>query len=107
MKKLAKYDAARRALAEATTIDEAKDFRDKALAMEAYAFQAKDAELVAMATEIKRRATRRIGELMAELKAADKLAKGARGSGSNQYQVRVSEKPTPTLAEQGIDKNLA
>ena len=98
------YEAARRGLIEARDIDEGKDYRDKALAMEAYAYQAKDAELVAMATEIKRRATRRIGELMAELKAADKLAKNA---GRNQH--RVFEKPTanPTLAEQGIDKNLA
>ena len=69
--------------------------------MEAYAFQAKDAELVSISTEIKRRATRRIGELMAILKAMDKLAK----AGNPNW---VSEKPnSPTLAEQGINKNLA
>ena len=101
MKKLAKYEAARKALIEAKTIDEVKDFRDKALAMEAYAYQAKDAELVSLSTEIKRRATRRIGELMAEDRAAGKLAK----PGNPNW---VSEKPnSPTLAEQGIDKNLA
>ena len=42
---------------------------------------------------------------MAELKAADKLAKGAKEPGSKRGTTRVSEKPT--LAEQGIDKNLA
>ncbi len=103
MKMLVNYDAARKALAEAATIDEAKGFRDKALAMEAYAFQAKDAELVAMAIEIKRRATRRIGELMAELKAVGNLSKGTQGS--RVKGARVDEKPT--LADQGINKNLA
>ncbi len=41
---------------------------------------------------------------MAELKAADKLAKGGQPKKN-----RVSEKPSSlsTLAEQGIDKNLA
>lgn len=40
---------------------------------------------------------------MAELKAANKLDKGGRPTKN-----RVSEKPSlPTLAEQGIDKNLA
>jgi len=106
MKMLVNYDAARKALAEASSIDEVKDLRDKALAMEVYARQAKDGELVAMAIEIKLRATRCIGELIAVLKAADKLAKRGGGKKSN---LRGSENPskTPTLAEQGIDKNLA
>ncbi len=104
------FQAAHRALDEAKSIDEVKDFRDKALAMEAYAFQAKDAELVAMAMEIKRRATRRIGELMAEMKAADKLAKGTRGGGRPSLGGSSNNPPkndSPTLAEQGINKNLA
>ena len=43
-------------------------------------------------------AIRRVGELMAEDRAADKLAK----AGNPNW---VSEKPnSPTLAEQGIDK---
>ena len=49
-------------------------------------------------------ATRRIGELMAELKAADKMAKG----GQPHQSTGLSKNPVePTLAEQGIDKNLA
>lgn len=48
-------------------------------------------------------ATRRIGELIAEKKAAGKLAKGGRPTKN-----RVSEKPgLSTLDEQGVDKNLA
>jgi hypothetical protein len=46
---------------------------------------------------------------MAQLREQGKLAKGAKGTGSNQHRkVRVSEKPAPpTLAEQGVDKHLA
>ena len=54
-----------------------------------------------MARAIKRHSTRKLGELMAELKAADKLAK----AGNPNW---VSENPNnPTLSDQGIDKNLA
>ncbi len=63
------------------------------------------------ATVVKRRATRRIGELMAELKAADKLATGTKGDISNLMPGGVSETPPEaralTLAERGVDKNLA
>lgn len=62
------------------------------------------------ATEIRKRAERRGGELMAAARQAGKLAKGAKGNpgGRGAKIVRVAEKPTqPTLADQGIDKNLA
>jgi N6-adenosine-specific RNA methylase IME4 len=104
----ATYLAARNALGEAVRVDAVKDIRDKAIALEVYAYQAKDAQLAGDAAEIKKRAERRIGELMAEMRQADKLAKGARAPGvGRRGKTRVSEKPALSLADQGVDKNLA
>jgi hypothetical protein len=99
---LVKYEAACRALAEARTVDEVKDIRDKAEAMRACARMAKDKELEIAAVEIRFRAIRRIGEMMAE----QPKAKGAIEPGTNRGTTRDSENPA-SYAEAGIDKNLA
>ena len=59
------------ALAEATRIDEAKDIRDKAEALEAYARQKNDIEMERWVAEIKLRAFTRIGEISRELEKAE------------------------------------
>lgn len=73
-----------------------KDIRDKAEAMAAYARQAKDTEMIQWATEIKVRAERKAGELLAAMKQRGELAK--------QGGDRKSEsKPNPTtLIELGV-----
>lgn len=100
---LVRYEAACRALAEANSVDEVKDLRDKAEAMRAYARQAKNKQLEIDASEIRFRAERRLGEMIATQRDTVGLAQGKRTDlGPERTQVS-----TPTLAETGIDKHLA
>lgn len=106
MVNLVRYDAACRALADAVSIDEVKAFRDQSEAMRAYARQAKNKRLEAQAAEIRFRAERRIGELMAAQRDSSGLSAGGRPSektGSKTNPVSAA----PTLEEVGIDKKLA
>src|SRR5262245_33138972 len=105
----AEYRAAQRALIKAArTVAEAKDIRGKAMSMEVYAYQAKDAELVAASVEVKEWSTRRIGELMDIARKAGKLAKAPGGSKARPRKDRGDESPDhQTLDQQGVDKDLA
>jgi hypothetical protein len=61
------YTAARDALAECASLDECKDWADRAEALRSYARQADDPTLLNNAMRIKARAVRRCGELLAEI----------------------------------------
>jgi N6-adenosine-specific RNA methylase IME4 len=107
---LRRYDAACRALAAVRSVDEVKDIRDKAVAMAAYARQAKKRDLEADAVEIRMRATRRLDQLRLAQKEGGGLNRGAAGGGSKASPRGSLINPRdlrPTLASQGIDKNLA
>jgi N6-adenosine-specific RNA methylase IME4 len=96
---LAKYDAARRALAEAQRVDEVKGIRDKAVALQVYAKQANDTELVRKATDIRLRAERRAGELLAEMEKNKGAVRGKTGrKGKPVLDVK------PKLANLGVTK---
>jgi len=104
------YDRARKDLSHARRVDEVKDVRDKAIAMATYAHQAKDKQMVADAAEIRERATRCLGEMMAAQRANDELNKGAaqpHKRESERGKVATQVSPRPALAAVGIDKHLA
>jgi hypothetical protein len=66
---LVKYNAAKQAISECVSIDECKGWKDKAAALAAYAKMRDDDELENYARRIRGRATRRIGEILMEIKA--------------------------------------
>ena len=106
MNALVRYDAACQAISEAKRLDEVIDIRDKAEAMRAYARQAKNKELEVDAAEIRIRAERRLGQIL----AVTEKNKGTAGTGNaNTTGGLVAGPPdlTPTLSDMGIDKNLS
>jgi N6-adenosine-specific RNA methylase IME4 len=87
-----------RAVDEATTIGEAKTLRDKAAAVEAYAREARDTELLDHAVEVRLRAERQAGRLLIDMTARGERAKSGDADGS-------TRKPSlPTLADLGLTK---
>lgn len=95
---LVRYDAMCTAIAAAYAVDEVKDIRDKARAIETYARQAKNVEAERQACEIRLRAERKCGELLRE---RDK-AKG--GQPYQSGHVTGSGEPKP-LDDLGITRN--
>ncbi len=102
---LVRYDSMCRAIAAAYEVDEVKDIRDKALAIETYARQAKNTEAERQACEIRLRAERKAGRLLAEREKA----KGARGQlvgrePSGGRTILPPEDTARTLVDLGISK---
>lgn len=91
------YNNAKSAIAEYKTVDEVKSFRDKALAVEAYAKQAQDFELEYDAAIARVRAERKCGSLLSDL---DK----PQGKRSDLNLVERNDQ-VKTLSEMGINKD--
>ena len=95
---LIRYDAMCHAIAAAYEVDEVKDIRDKARAIEVYARQARNVEAERRACEIRLRAERKCGVLLRQMEKA----KGAPG---NQYTGPVARcDQSKTLDDLGISK---
>jgi DNA N-6-adenine-methyltransferase (Dam) len=98
------YDDAERRLAEADGIDEVAQINNEAAGMEAYARRAKNKTLEIRARRIRFKATRRIGALIELQRVKFGLAKPPG------KKIGLSKNPIsslPSLAQAGIDKNLA
>ena len=65
----AAYESAKRALESCASVDECKDWADKAAALASYARQSEDLELEKLARRIRDRALRRAGELLKQVDA--------------------------------------
>ena len=102
---LTKYEHAVAALADAMSVDEVKQIRDTSEAMRAYARQAKNKAMEIDAAEIRIRAERRLGEMMAAQREAGMMSDGGRPKETG-LQTNPVISP-PTLSEMAIDKNLA
>lgn len=114
MSDLILYESAKDALAECKFTDEVKDWADRAAATQAYAKMAKDKSLEVDAAEIRIRAERRLGEMLAEQKATHGFSKGGRPAETGSSTAPVSKSSavptgnrTPALSEVGIDKKLS
>jgi len=97
---LVRYDAMCRAIAEVHRIDEVKDMRDKAQALERYARQAKNKEAEQQCREIRLRAERRTGELIRQQQQAGELAT----AGGDPLSRDTTMAP-PTLSDIGISRD--
>ena len=107
---LTRYEAACRAVADVKAIDEVRVIRDKWEAIRVYGRQSKNKQLEIDASEIRFRAERRIGELMADQRATVGMAAGGRPSAEPPPEQTGSERDpvsVPTLADVGVNKHLA
>jgi len=104
------YDEACRALAAARSVDEVKKIHDQAAALAACAHIAKNHQAEADAVVLRLRATRRLDQLRQAQKGMVGLASGGEHGGRGKKIDGVRQTPSivrPTLAMQGVDKNLA
>src|SRR6516165_1036084 len=97
--KLVLYNRMCAAITEEFRIDEVKSIRDQAVALEVYARQAQNREAEEQWREIRYRAERKAGQLLAEMKRKGERA-DERGSNKG-----VVSSDTPTLKDLGITRD--
>ena len=102
LRELTLLDKARRALAEATDIDEIRDIIDRAEALRLYWKKAEDGlEIQNRAAEVKIRAERRAGEILSEME------KARAGRPKKNRSLAATNSSAFTYAELGINKSQA
>jgi hypothetical protein len=98
---LLRYDAMCRAIEAAYNVDEVKDIRDQAIALEIYARQAHNVEAERQACEIRLRAERKAGKLSTQLERSS----GGRPAKTPPTMGRVSK--TDALHKAGVSPKQA
>ena len=96
------YDAMVRAIAECVAVDELKDLRDKALALERYASQAMNLEAERQACSVRLRAEKQAGVLLKESVKAKGSDYGGKGLDGNPREPSITA--PPTIESMGISK---
>jgi hypothetical protein len=107
MLELIRYDAMCRAIAECAAVDEAKEIRDKALALEAYYRQARNKEAERDALNVRLRAERRAGEILKELARATPQTANPTGLPTPQTGERVKTPYAEALEKNAISTQSA
>ena len=103
---LIRYEAMCRAISECARVDEAKDIRDKAVALEVYARQAKNHEAEREAASVRMRAEHRVGELLKELpRATAPNPAGLGGKSGKIVTPEIAEQQTPSPYAQALTDN--
>ena len=104
---LTHYDAARQALAEARRVDEVREIADKAAAIMEYARRAKNHDMEVDAAEIRIRAERRYGELLAELAAEGRFGRGRAKNVEPDRLLSAAAPDRVTLEEMGVTRDFS
>lgn len=99
------YDAAFKELMAAESVDEVKEIRDKAIALEAYAKQAMNTDMERAAVNIRIRAERKAGQMLKDLNPG----RGGNNNpeGSNQHVSRPKGHSEPLTSEYAQAKQSA
>ena len=104
---LVHYDAMVRAISVCRSVDEVKELRNKARALEMYAQQARNLDAERKCCEVRIRAERRAGELLREMKVSGQRQKQG-DSGGNRKQTsrnQTSAAPAAKLADLNITRD--
>lgn len=100
---LVMVDRAYGQLCAAVAFQETRQIRNLAVAAAAFAREAKDTRLLDKATELRTRAERKAGQMLANSAATGERA--TQHGNVNQHTARVSIEPTPTLAQIGVTRD--
>ena len=109
MSDLVRYDTMVNAIAECARVDEVKDIRDKAAALEAYYRQARNLEAERQAANVRLRAERRAGELLKELARAEPEQRSVNGRAGNNVNGddEIKSPYASALSDSGMSRQTA